>query len=106
MTTPTRGAPGRGRWRRAGALLVLLATCGASALAATPAHAQMIRIAYIDSQRIFEQYADAVQAQSRFEKEIQAWKSEADDRHRQLDALRNELKDQQAMLSEAKRVEK
>jgi outer membrane protein len=78
----------------------------ALALCALPAQAQMLRIGYVDSQRIFEQYADAVDAQSRFQREITAWKTEADDRHKQLDGLRNELKDQESILSEAKRLEK
>jgi outer membrane protein len=73
---------------------------------ALPVHAQMLRIGYVDSQRIFQQYADAVDAQSRFQREIAAWKTEADDRHKQLDVLRNELKDQESILSEAKRLEK
>ena len=97
----------RPAWARpASVWLVLAVAACVGLLGAAPARAQTIRIAYIDSQRIFEQYADAVQAQARFEREIQAWKTEADDRHKQLDGLRNELKDQQAILSDAKRLEK
>jgi Skp family chaperone for outer membrane proteins len=100
------GSPSGGRGRGLAAALGLACVGALGLLPAAPAQAQMIRIAYIDSQTIFERYADAVDAQSRFEREIQAWKTEADDRHKQLDALRNELKDQEAILSEAKRLEK
>jgi len=106
MNQTSTGRTG-GTWaRQGGALLVLLCAMGACLVAATPARAQVIRIGYIDSQKIFDQYADAVAAQGRFEREIQAWKTEADDRHKQLDGLRNELKDQEAILSETKRLEK
>jgi outer membrane protein len=101
-TSPRRRAPARA----ALGALALGAACALGLLHAEPAHAQMIRIAYIDSQKIFEGYADASAAQDRFNREIQAWKTEADDRHKQLDALRNEMKDQEAILSETKRLEK
>jgi outer membrane protein len=90
----------------AGRGLVACALLAGALLAPRPAQAQILRVGYVDSQRIFEQYTDALDAQSRFQREITAWKSEADDRHKQLDALRNELKDQEAILSEAKRLEK
>jgi outer membrane protein len=86
--------------------LVACALLAGTLLVARPAEAQILRVGYVDSQRIFETYTDALDAQSRFQREITAWKSEADDRHKQLDALRNELKDQEAILSEAKRLEK
>ena len=71
-----------------------------------PAGAQAIRIGFVDSQRIFTEYKAAKDAQDRFSREIEAWRTEADDRRRQVDILRNELKDQDALLSEAKRLEK
>lgn len=83
-------------------LVSVLALLGLSA----PASAQTIRIGFVDSQRIFNEYKAAQEAQERFAREIQSWRTEADDRRKQVDVLRNELKDQDPLLSEAKRLEK
>jgi Skp family chaperone for outer membrane proteins len=73
---------------------------------AQPVQAQIVRIGFVDSQRIFDTYRGAQDAQERFTREITSWRTEADDRRRALDALRDELKDQEALLSEAKKLEK
>jgi Skp family chaperone for outer membrane proteins len=81
----------------------------ALALAALPPRAQAqlnVRIGFGDSQKIFEQYPVARDAQERFNREIQTWREDADERRKALDVLRNELKDQGPMLSEDRRVEK
>jgi len=83
----------------------LLALLACVALAG-PARAQNVRIGFVDSQRIFNEYKSAQEAQDRFSREIQSWRTEADDRRRQVDELRNELKDQDPLLSEAKKLEK
>jgi outer membrane protein len=83
----------------------LLALLACAALAG-PARAQNVRIGFVDSQRIFNEYKSAQEAQDRFSREIQSWRTEADDRRRQVDELRNELKDQDPLLSEAKKLEK
>ena len=77
----------------------------ALALFAAPASAQNVRIGFIDSQRIFNEYRAAQEAQDRFSREIQSWRTEADDRRKQVEDLRNELKDQDPLLSESKRLE-
>jgi len=86
--------------------LILACALLALALGAFPAQAQNVRIGFIDSQRIFNEYKSAQEAQDRFSREIQSWRTEADDRRRQVDELRNELKDEGPLLSEAKRLEK
>jgi len=86
-------------------LVPLLAVLACAALAG-PARAQNVRIGFVDSQRIFNEYKSAQEAQDRFGREIQSWRTEADDRRRQVDELRNELKDQDPLLSEAKKLEK
>ena len=86
-------------------LFPLLVVLACAALAG-PARAQNVRIGFVDSQRIFNEYKSAQEAQDRFGREIQSWRTEADDRRRQVDELRNELKDQDPLLSEAKRLEK
>lgn len=83
----------------------LLAVLACAALAG-PARAQNVRIGFVDSQRIFNEYKSAQEAQDRFSREIQSWRTEADDRRRQVDELRNELKDQDPLLSESKKLEK
>jgi len=86
-------------------LVPLLVVLACTALAG-PARAQNVRIGFVDSQRIFNEYKSAQEAQDRFGREIQSWRTEADDRRRQVDELRNELKDQDPLLSEAKKLEK
>ena len=86
-------------------LVPLFAVLSCVALAG-PARAQNVRIGFVDSQRIFNEYKSAQEAQDRFSREIQSWRTEADDRRRQVDELRNELKDQDPLLSEAKKLEK
>ena len=90
--------------RRAGAalLLVVAALLGG----ARPAEAQILRIGFVDSQRIFDGYRGAQDAQDRFNREITAWRTEAEDRRRAVDALRDELRDQEALLSQERKLEK
>ena len=99
MNLPGRFLSGRA-WRLYAAALAW------SLLSAAPAAAQTIRIGFVDSQRIFSEYKAAQEAQDRFGREIQAWRTEADDRRKAVDVLRNELKDQDPLLSEATRLEK
>ena len=74
-------------------------------LFAAPASAQNVRIGFIDSQRIFNEYKAAQEAQDRFAREIQSWRQEADDRRKQVEDLRTELKDKDPLLCESKRIE-
>jgi Skp family chaperone for outer membrane proteins len=85
--------------------LVALAVAVVSLLAALPAAAQNVRLGFVDSQRIFETYKGAQEAQERFGREITAWRTEADERRRSLDVLRNEMKDQEALVTDAKKIE-
>jgi len=87
-------------------LRILFPFLAALFILASPASAQNVRIGFIDSQRIFNEYKAAQEAQDRFAREIQSWRTEADDRRKQVEDLRNELKDQDPMLSESKRLEK
>jgi len=85
--------------------LVAVAVAVVSLLAALPAAAQNVRLGFVDSQRIFETYKGAQEAQERFGREITAWRTEADERRRSLDVLRNEMKDQEALVTDAKKIE-
>lgn len=85
--------------RRLAAVTALLA-------AAPAALAADLRIGYIDSARIFEQYTVAKEAQKRFDQQVQAWREEAAEKERAVNALRAELKDHGPILSAPKRQEK
>src|SRR5205814_5216853 len=91
---------GRGsrRYRLAAVLLVLL-------LRPAPAAADL-RIGYIDSARIFQEYTVAREAQSRFDRQVQDWRDEAAEKEKSVTQLRGELRDQGPILSALKRQEK
>lgn len=86
-------------------VLAVLAVTGFGLAAAAPASAQNVRLGFVDSQRIFESYRGAQEAQERFGREITAWRTEADERRRAVDVLRNEIKDQEALVTDSKKVE-
>lgn len=100
MAGPT-GVGSKASLVAAGLVALLALSAGAG-----PADAQIVRLGFVDSQRIFESYRGAQEAQDRFTRDITAWRTEADERRRALDVLRNEAKDQEALLSEARRLEK
>src|SRR5262245_66660145 len=74
-------------------------------LAAAPAGAQT-RIGDIDSGRIWLEYKSAVEAQRRFERQVQGWRDEAAEKERVVAELRKEVHDQSPVLSALKRQEK
>ena len=89
------------------AVLAVATALAVLGLFAPRAEAQFsARIGFVDSQKLFEQYPVARDAQDRFNREVQQWREDADERRKNLDVLRNELKDQGPMLSEERRVEK
>jgi Skp family chaperone for outer membrane proteins len=93
------GAP-RAHWI-AGACAALL-VLGAAA----PAGAQILKLGYVDSVRIFDGYTLAKDSQQRFAREIEAWRVDSDERRKALEQLRAEAHEQSLGLSEEKRVEK
>lgn len=64
------------------------------------------RIAFVNSEKILEQYRGTQTAMATFRKDVDAWNAEAQQRKRDLDALEKELSQQSAMLSDDKRREK
>ncbi len=89
----------------ASAARAALAVC-ALALLALPARAADIRLGYIDSERIFREYKDAQDAQQRFDRQVQGWRDEAAEKEKAVKQLRDDLRDQSAILSALKRQEK
>ena len=71
-----------------------------------PARAADLRIGYIDSARIFQEYTDAKEAQARFDRLVQGWRDEASEKEKQVKQLRDEVRDQSPILSALKRQEK
>lgn len=69
------------------------------------ARAQILKVGYVDSVRIFASYTYAKEQQQRFTREIEAWRAESDDRRKAIDQARADLKEQSLALSEEKRVE-
>ena len=82
-----------------------LMALAALALAAAPAAAQ-IKFGYVDSARLFQEYATAQEAQARFDRQVQGWRDEAAEKQKVVDELRKEVRDQAAILSALRRQEK
>jgi outer membrane protein len=72
----------------------------------SPAGAADLRVGYIDSARIFQEYADAKEAQARFDRQVQGWRDEAAEKEKQVKQLREEVRDMSPILSSLKRQEK
>jgi len=97
-----RGAAAGRRLRLAGVAAALVAGAWLTA----PAEAQILKLGYVDSVRIFENYTFARDAQQRFAREIEAWRAESDERRKTLEELRADAREQALTLSEEKRLEK
>lgn len=97
----TSGAAGRRR--RWSGILAGLALVPLTWSLASPAD---LRIGYIDSARIFQEYKDAQEAQARFDRQTQGWRDEALEMERQVKQLRDEVRDLSPILSALKRQEK
>ena len=78
----------------------------ASLWLAAPPSAADLRFGYIDSSRIFQEYADAKEAQQRFDRLVQGWRDEAAEKEKAVTQLRQEVRDQSPILSAMKRQEK
>ena len=84
------------------------AACAALAFLAlaSPTSAADLRIGYIDSAQIFQQYKEAQEAQQRFDRQVQGWRDEAAEKENSVNKLRAEVRDQAPILSALKRQEK
>lgn len=76
-------------------------------LSLTPsARAVDLKVGYIDSAKIFQQYRPAQDAQQSFDRQVQGWRGEAAEKQKAVDQLRAEVRDQSPILSSLKRQEK
>src|SRR5258706_2968012 len=94
-------APGRLRHAAGPAALALALLAAPAAL---PAAA--LKMGYIDSSRMFQEYADAKESQARFDRQVQSWRDDAAEKEKQVKQLRDEVRDQSPILSALKRQEK
>jgi outer membrane protein len=78
----------------------------AALAAASAALAADLKIRYIDSSKIFQEYAVAKEAQGRFDRQVTSWREEAQEKEKLVDQLRAEVRDQSPILSSLKRQEK
>jgi outer membrane protein len=65
-----------------------------------------IRLGYIDSGRIFQEFKTAQDAQQRFDRMVQGWRDEAGEKENLVKKLRTETRDLSPILSSVKRQEK
>jgi len=79
---------------------------GIGCVPVTGARAADLRVGYIDSARIFQEYADAKEAQQRFDRLVQGWRDEAAEKEKAVNQLRQEVRDQAPILSALKRQER
>ncbi len=95
----------RGALPTACLFLVLLSACLFSAWA-VPAAGADLKVGFIDTERIFNEYKGVQEAQKQFDQDIQTWKAQATEMKNSVDKLRLELESQRLMLSESKLQEK
>ena len=87
---------------RFAALVVALLAVAVPAALAQPT----VNFGYIDSARIFREFQEAKEAQARFDRQVQGWRSEAAEKEKLVNDLRAELEEQGPILSALKRQEK
>jgi outer membrane protein len=91
-------------WKKLlGSSLLVLAGLG---MIATRAGAQDVKLAYIDSQRIFMEYKETQEAERLYKQEVDQWKAQAAAMEEEIVKLQDELRAQSLMLSEEKQREK
>jgi len=76
-------------------LLIAIAACGAD-----------FKLAYINSERLREEYDAFADAQAQFDKDVAGWEAEAAEMEQELINLQTELEQQALLLSEEKKQER
>ena len=70
------------------------------------ARAVDVRIGYIDSAKIFQESTEAQEAQKRFDRQVENWRTEASEKEKAVADLRKEVREQGPILSALKRQER
>ena len=86
-------------WAAGWAAILLMGMAGLAAAAD-------VKIGYIDSAKIFQDYTLAKEAQSGFDRQVQGWRSEAAEKQKAVDQLRAEVREQGPILSTLRRQER
>jgi outer membrane protein len=64
-----------------------------------------LKIGYINSERIFQEYEGTKEAQEKFNKEVAKWEQEATDRQKEMKDLKDQLEKQSLLLSAERKKE-
>ncbi len=86
--------------------LIVLAGVLAAGLSAGVARSEELKVGYVDTARIFEQYKVAQDAQKQFDRDVVSWNKDLADLKNDIANLRKELENQSLVLSDALRREK
>jgi outer membrane protein len=70
------------------------------------ARADILKIGFVDTARIFENYKVAQEAQKAFDRDVETWNKDLADLKNEIANLQKELENQSLVLSEAKRRDK
>ncbi|RKZ31072.1 hypothetical protein DRQ36_03385 [bacterium] len=75
-------------------------------IAVSTASVAELRIAYINSEYIREEYGAFADAQAQFDKDVASWEAEAERLEKEIIDLSSELEQQALLLSEDKKIER
>jgi outer membrane protein len=92
--------------RRGAAALLISGFLAVFLCAPSGAQEFQVKIGYVDSQRIFDEYRETQEAERLYKQEVDRWKAEAAAKEQEIVKLREELQAQSLMLSEEKQREK
>jgi outer membrane protein len=69
-------------------------------------HSQEGKIGYVDSEKLYKEFKEFVDAQAEYDKDEELWKQEIAELEQKIDSLKEDLDKTKLLLSEAKRKEK
>jgi outer membrane protein len=84
----------------------LAASLLVASLAPAACAEEILKLGYVDTARIFEQYKVAQDAQKQFDRDVEAWNRDLSDLKIEIAKLKQELENQGLVLSDVKRREK
>ncbi len=92
--------------RRLSIVLLVAASAASTLLGPGIGLCADLKVGFIDSERIFNEYKGVQEAQRQFDQEVMNWKAQATEMKNAIDKLRAEIDSQRLMLSESKLQEK
>jgi len=75
-------------------------------ISSVPAYGQELKLAFVDFQRIQNEFKDFQEAQAEFDKEVESWKKELSDLEDEIVQKESDYEKQKLLLSEDKRAER